>query len=152
MFTPEQLKEIELIGRNGRLDPEIILDFASNPKTALHSRFNWDDAKAAHQHRLLQARNLIRVYVKNIPVGDNLNRMTRVYVRSSTVEDEGSGYVLTTDTLSDEEQRRRLIVSVLKRMLAHYTSYPLPELDGVATKIRSTIFEYEEPLELEEAV
>lgn len=149
-LTANQAIELEQLGRNGRIDPDNVVEFARNPETALHSRFDWDDSSAAHQHRLWQARQVIRVYVKTMPVGDNLNRPTRVYVRSSMIEDDRSGYVTTQSTISVEESRNRLIVDMLLRMLAIYNGYPLPELDQVANIIRSTIVRYR-PEELDEA-
>lgn len=45
---------------HGALTPEIVLEEASDPAHALHARFNWDDAEAAHKYRLSQAGQLIR--------------------------------------------------------------------------------------------
>lgn len=44
----------------GRLTPELVLSDAVDPSSPLHDRFEWDDAKAAAEHRLDQARALIR--------------------------------------------------------------------------------------------
>lgn len=45
---------------NGELTPENTVDGARRPDSPIHVCFEWDDCKAAHEHRLLQARNLIR--------------------------------------------------------------------------------------------
>lgn len=46
---------------HGSLTPDAIVDEASDPNHPLHSRFEWDNEAAAHQHRLEQARGLIRL-------------------------------------------------------------------------------------------
>lgn len=43
-----------------RLTPDIVVESARNPESPLHARFEWDDTKAADEHRRAQARMLIR--------------------------------------------------------------------------------------------
>ena len=50
----------ELNQANGHLTPYIVLAEAADEQSPLHSVFEWDNAKAGHQHRLWQARQLIR--------------------------------------------------------------------------------------------
>lgn len=45
---------------HGRLTAQLVVDEASDPESLLHSHFEWDDEVAAEQHRLAQARKLIR--------------------------------------------------------------------------------------------
>ncbi len=52
------------------LKPQSIVDYAKDPKTALHSCFEWDNKKASNEYRLLQARNIIRVFVEEEPLGE----------------------------------------------------------------------------------
>lgn len=47
----------------GELTPEDILHDAKHDNSPLHSFFEWDDSAGAHQHRLAQARGLIRSVV-----------------------------------------------------------------------------------------
>lgn len=47
----------------GELTPEDVLTDARNHNSPLHSFFEWDDTAAAEQHRLGQARGLIRAVV-----------------------------------------------------------------------------------------
>jgi len=58
-------QELESIRRSagGLLRPEDVVEFARSPETALHEEFTWDDSEAAHQYRLWQARQVIRVNV-----------------------------------------------------------------------------------------
>ena len=46
--------------RHGWLTPEAVVGEARSPQHPLHHEFEWDDAIAAHEHRLEQARELIR--------------------------------------------------------------------------------------------
>lgn len=45
------------------LTPGAIVRKAQSPASALHKCFEWDDAKAAHEHRLHQARTVLRAIV-----------------------------------------------------------------------------------------
>jgi hypothetical protein len=46
--------------KNGSVDAETVVDVAKSPKSPLHACFEWDDTKAAHKYRLVQARTIIR--------------------------------------------------------------------------------------------
>jgi hypothetical protein len=103
--------EIVELGKNGVLKAEDVVEFAKDPETALHKRFTWDDEECGKQHRLWQARELIRAVVVVIP---NVNKEVRAYV--SLMEDrgqEGGGYRHIVSVLSDEQQRRRLLAQAL---------------------------------------
>jgi hypothetical protein len=45
-----ELRQIEQKA-GGVLQPESVVDFARNPKTALHGAFTWDDTEAARKYR-----------------------------------------------------------------------------------------------------
>jgi len=45
--------------RHEVLKPELVLEDAQKPSSPLHDCFEWNDTKAAHQHRLWQARMVI---------------------------------------------------------------------------------------------
>jgi hypothetical protein len=62
------------------LTPEDVLADAKNPNSPLHSFFEWDDGAAAHQHRLAQARGLIRSVVAIYTSDDKPAVRTRAYV------------------------------------------------------------------------
>jgi len=110
--------ELELLRKqhDGLIRPTDVVDFARDPKTALHERFTWDDGKAATEYRLWQAREIIRVSVTFMP---SIEKEYRTYV--SLLDDrqrEGGGY--------------RSVVSVLKNPARRETmlSEALAELDG----------------------
>lgn len=43
----------------GVLTPDAVVENARDPESPLHDKFEWDDTKAAHAHRIYQARKLI---------------------------------------------------------------------------------------------
>lgn len=64
----------------GEITPEDVLEDAKNPNSPLHSFFEWSDSAAAHQHRLQQARGLIRSVVAIYVQPDRPAVRTRAYV------------------------------------------------------------------------
>ena len=82
-------KELERIRseNGGRLSAKAVVDGARSEDAPLHPYFEWDDAKAAEEHRLDQSRRLIRVVVEVSEKGEE----TSVYVHVKP--DEGrEGY------------------------------------------------------------
>ena len=65
----QRLAELELDG-GGRLTPAAVVDDAKDPASPLHDCFQWGDVKAAHAHRLDQARSLIT----SIRIGQKTDR------------------------------------------------------------------------------
>ena len=112
MDTIEQ--ELELIANKhgGIVRPVDVVAFAKDPSTQLHGRFEWDDAAAAHEHRLWQAREIINVYVKVEP---QLNEPVRVFVSLDTDRSQpGGGYRRLDDVLSDEDMTAQLLNQALR--------------------------------------
>jgi len=54
----EELQKLR--DRDGRIETLVVLNEAKKKRSPLHNAFEWDDSVAAHQHRLYQARHLIR--------------------------------------------------------------------------------------------
>lgn len=115
--------ELEIVrGKNkhGILDPDKVVEFARNPKTALHKCFEWDDDKAADRFRRDQAEKLIaRVTV----IVEGSTEPTRMYV--SLIEDrkEDGGYRSIVSVLSDKERRERLLDQALADFKAFQEKY-----------------------------
>lgn len=103
------VEELNAIARrhNGLLRPIDVVDFAREKTTALHSRFEWDDTKAAEEYRLWQARELIHVAVTVIP-GTKEKIQAFVSLNSDRQKD-GGGYRYLVDVMSDPNQRARLL-------------------------------------------
>lgn len=82
ILSPEILGEIRALEQSGRLTARQLLERAKDPKSPLHDYFDWDDQRAAHKHRMLEAERLIiRVRVK---VTAKPAEPTRAQVRITT--------------------------------------------------------------------
>lgn len=98
----------------GLLKPEDVVEFArTNKQSELHGRFEWDDTKAAHAHRLEQARGIIRVFVEVIP---HTQTSYRAYVSLEPDRHSGEGYRRTVQVMSNEEHRQQLLLQAIKRL------------------------------------
>jgi hypothetical protein len=74
----------EIYNERGRVAPEDVVEYADDPASPLHSAFEWDDTVAAQQHRLAQARSLIKaVRVRRDPDGQYEPVFVNVRIRSS---------------------------------------------------------------------
>lgn len=90
--TDDIREALEAIRKSGGLTPSRVLRVAKNPDSVLHPRFEWDDAKAGHQYRLWQARQLISAKVFK-PEG--ADRFLRSYVHVPSPAGEGE-YILSS--------------------------------------------------------
>ena len=103
-----------LYRRNGEsITPEAVIDDARDPSSPLHACFEWDDKKAAHQHRLDQARELIRAVPVHVQYEEITIRAPK-YVRDSEKGSE-AGYVELTKLRSSKEAARETLRSEADR-------------------------------------
>ncbi len=74
MKNPEIIAELKRIAveHDGILNPKDVVRAARAKSSPLHSQFEWSDAKAGHEYRLWQARQLIRVTVEYIGSGEDV--------------------------------------------------------------------------------
>lgn len=56
----EVAEELDRIRETGDLTPQAVVEQSQSDDALLHPAFEWDDAKAASEHRLQQARQLLR--------------------------------------------------------------------------------------------
>jgi hypothetical protein len=94
MLTRKQkaaLKRLET-KKDGKpiLYPTDVVEAARDPKSPLHSRFEWDDGEAAEKWRLEQARVLIRVYV-HVIADPQTNKVVRIR-NYAHLRNDGAGY------------------------------------------------------------
>lgn len=98
-----------IASRNGGvLKPELVVEEARRPSSPLHSRFQWDDSVAAHEYRIFQARNLIRVVVHVLPNGNEETERVWVSLKQDQ-QNEGGGYRTLVSVLSDADLRKQLL-------------------------------------------
>lgn len=106
---------LDLYEAKGRvLLAEDVLEFARDPKTALHRHFTWDDTEAANLWRLQQARNIIRVSIQFSADAPRVFRPLVNLVKDPTVP---GAYRNAADVYSaSEEARRRLVKEAIRDM------------------------------------
>ena len=100
--------ELERLKSGGVVRPVDVVEAARDEESPLHDWFQWDDDEAAHQYRLLQARNLLRVYVNVEPSPDAEPVRAFVSLTSDRVK-EGGGYRALAEVLSDDAMRQQLL-------------------------------------------
>jgi hypothetical protein len=125
------LNELEHIRdqNNGVLYPDKVVEFAENPDTLLHNKFEWDDGKASHAYRLWQARQVIKLTVVIIP---HNNEPIQAYVSLTTNRREEGGYHHITEVLSDKELYQQMLQDALYAYKSLYKKYKnLKELDPI---------------------
>ena len=104
----------DLYKEHGELTAEHVIAEAEDEDSPLHTHFQWDDEKAAHMHRLKQARDLIgavEIKRKDDPRADSEGRIRAfVNVTREVIDDNGDyvsekTYLPTTEAMADEETR-----------------------------------------------
>ncbi len=123
-----ELEDLRL--REGTLRPEAIVAFAeNNTESALHSEFEWDDSRAAHLHRLDQARHIIRVHIS---VNEPVSVPMRTYVSLRSDRRAGRGYRRLVDVMSEEQHRQELLLAAWDELRTFERKYrALAELTPV---------------------
>jgi hypothetical protein len=91
----------------GELTPEDVLKDARNANSPLHSYFEWDDGAAAEQHRLQQARGLIRAVVAVYVSEDKPAVRTKAFVH---INDPGAQHYRSADHAMSQKRTRDLVL------------------------------------------
>lgn len=98
----------------GELTADDVLADAQNANSPLHPFFEWDDSEAARQHRLKQARGLIRAVVAVYVSDDEPAKRMRAYVH--VAEPEAPHYREMTHALSQRDTRERVMQSAMREL------------------------------------
>ena len=119
---------------NGMLRPSDVVEAASDPKHPLHDSFEWDDGLAAIQHRLSQARRMIRyVIIVIYPDAEPF----RAYVALTTDQETGAGYRPVAECIENEKLRQQMLDDALKEMQRFERHYGLlVELVGLFSEVK----------------
>ena len=138
------IEELNLIAsmNDGLLDPFRIVDYARDPDTALHSKFTWDDGEAAHQYRLWQARQVIRLELTIAPRSEETPKEIRAFVslRTDRKHDGTGGYRPILSVLSDDGLREQMLLDAKSEMRVFRKKYDtLRELAGVFTAMDAVL-------------
>lgn len=117
--------------KEGELTPTVVLERARSANSSLHDHFEWDDSKAAEQHRLTQAGELIRSITVDVSRSNvEPPKPTRAFV---SVERQGErAYVGVQTAMSDAELRRQVLERAKAELRAFRERYAdLQELAGI---------------------
>lgn len=99
----------------GNLDPKAVVEAARDPNHPLHEDFEWDNDHAAEQHRLQQARNLIRA----IPIEFSISTRyiaAPVYTHNPALPGHVPGYVRTMSIRTEEDRVRESLNQEFSRL------------------------------------
>ena len=102
----------ELRDKHEGLTASIVVDDAKNKDSVLHSAFEWNDSKAAHEWRLHSARHLMRAVVTKELDSSGEIRYQPAFVFVKT--EEGPRYESLARVLDDDEMRIQVINRALK--------------------------------------
>lgn len=136
-------QELELIRKRHRgiLRPADVVEFAANEKTALHNKFTWDDTAAAHQHRLWEARQIIRVtIVQDDALGDTPMR-PYISLLADRKKPRG-GYRAIVDVIKDDKKSQAMLIEAEKEYRAFERKYRrlatlVPEIIELGNALRA---------------
>jgi hypothetical protein len=125
------LAELEALKRqDGLIVPADVVEYARDKTTALHGCFTWNNGKAAHEYRLLQARQLLRVYVR---MEETKGGTVRAFVSLTTdrVQKDG-GYRTMVEVLDNKQMREQMLHDAFVQLDNLQKKYhALQELAGV---------------------
>lgn len=124
---------------DGLLDPVKVVDYARNPDTLLHKKFQWDDSIAAEKYRIWQARVIIRlelIVVKEdvsgkvhilTDVSEQNGKLVRAFIslEDDRQSDDVRGYRSLTDVLSQENLRSQMLEQAKNDMNIFRRKYSL---------------------------
>ena len=83
----------------GKADPVDFLEAASNPDHLAHEWYEWDDTKAAHEHRLHQTRKFFKINIRaedsqRVDAGDLAYTVAVVSPLETRHDPKHRGYIL----------------------------------------------------------
>lgn len=99
--------ELKQLADESRLTPQAVVEQARNPTSILHAFFQWDDQKAAQQHRLDQARRLISSF-EIVVISHRKEYRVQEFVEDPRKERQ-QGYVAITSIVDDKQVARNFI-------------------------------------------
>jgi hypothetical protein len=138
MAVLDELKAIE--ERDGILYPQAVVDFARDPETHLHNKFEWDDAKAGEGYRIWQARQLISVQVLFLNDKDGKEKQSPAFVSLTTDRALKGGYRSMVTVLSDNDMRVKMLRDARRELGTFRKKYQdLVELADVFQEIEKIL-------------
>lgn len=115
-MTPEiqqEFSRLMSVDPDHALKPKAMVRAAEAPTSPLHRFFTWDDAKAAEQYRLEQARDLIQSFTT---YSEEVDSEVRVLTSLDIDRDGGVGYRWTTEVLERPNLREQYLQTALDEL------------------------------------
>jgi len=137
------LDELRKIAKQhkGLLRPSHVVTAAADPASPLHQRFTWDDKRAAHEHRLWEARELLAQYWIVEPAS---NEPIRLLLSLDSDRQAKAGYRFSDTVLANPDQRQEWLLMALSDFKSLQRSYgALSELTPIFAAIRRVAAKYE---------
>lgn len=126
---------------DGDLTDDAILGAAKARNHVLHKWFEWDDSKAAHEHRRQQARKLLRsfeVTYKEAP--ETPVRAFEIHRQTQPGSVTRTAYRTTDEVLADDKSRDKLIASAIRMAMEFRRRFKgISELDRIVEAIDKTV-------------
>ena len=96
-------KEMEKIAKkyNNALTPEILVNEAKNSRSPIHGCFTWNNKKAAHKCRLLEARYLLRNVIVEYEDEDEL-KTVRAFISVGNTEYKPIKSIMSNEDLYNQ--------------------------------------------------
>lgn len=121
----------------GRIVPRFAVDDAASPEARLHRHFNWDQADAADQYRLIQATHLICCIVQQVPREGGQEPIEVRAFHHVTGEDEEPAFVTLNTAFSQPDYRQQILDRALRKLESVQQQYQVyEELAGIREAIQ----------------
>ena len=123
----------------GKLTASSLLEYSKDPKSPLHSLFQWDNEKASNQWRLQQARLVINNVQITVLSADKPKEISAYEI---VKVEQGTSYKnITTFTKSDIEYVKEQTLKTLQQVSIKLQAYKqfdkiVCDLEGISNKLR----------------
>lgn len=97
------------------LEPEVVVSEAEPMNHPLHASFEWDDSVAGHQHRLHQARALIRSVTVRLVEADEDHGPTDVRAYLPVPNAEGRSVYTASQEIAQSPQLSEFVLTQMER-------------------------------------
>ncbi len=131
----------EILDKHPEVTTEEVVNFAKSSDCPFHAWFQWDDTKAAEQHRLDQARGLMRsIRITIITPEEKVFEVSIASSIDSDLTDKARAYTSTVDGLSDPNTRAKILSLALRELKVIRSKYAmLSELSQVVQSIDTAL-------------
>lgn len=131
--------EVLQAATGGEVRPSQVVEDARGGNSPLHPMFEWDDAQAAEQHRLDQARHLLRGVVIVYRKTEDENeppKTVNAFVRFARPNENEGSYISISAAMSDDAKRAELLRRAWSEMQSWRRRYSdLTEFAGLFNAI-----------------